>query len=393
LALSLGALVLALGAGGCLHRPDADLVRHREAVDLHAQGLTLEALGEWREAATLHQRSIAVVPTPAAHAHLGRCLMELGDHVAAQSHLERALELSPSYALAETHLLESRARQGQPPELAEEPPIETAEAATAPADETPPSPRAAPAPAEEADPEPEPTPAPQMPEMNQVAGGLPPVEEVRALLFPGLHGEGDPAAMDETRLAASHLDQPEFHMAQARGHEERGDLLDALREYRIAHDLAPRRVEPLLAAAIVHERLNQPSESARLFAQAAEVDSIDPEVHLRWGNHLFRQGDLEGAVAHFERSLALGPRNVRTLNNLGAALRELERPEEAMERLERAVEIDPAYPPPHRNIGNIRAEQGDSAGALAAYEEYVRLGGSESAEVRRWIREIETAPQ
>jgi tetratricopeptide (TPR) repeat protein len=395
----------------------ADL--HRSAVDLMNQGAALQDEERWREAISLYERSITLAPTPAAHLHLGECHAALGDLDSAENHLQRALELSPSLALAETELLriQSQRTEESPgaPRMESRPTVsENAEVAVRDAVEAPPSP------SEEAIAAPErtveetaPTPRPPVPNPNESAArvpadplprpvpvmadsraeSFPSVSEVRELLFPHLHGDED-APSGAERLRQMRLGSPEFHLGRAAMLEESHDFLSALSEYRLALEIDPSNTEALLAMARVQGReLGHGEEAMRTFERARAAAPRDAEIPFQIGNHLYGLGEVEEAAAQYRQATDLDPLHQRAFNNLGAALRELGDDAGALEALERAAAIDPAYAAPHKNLGNVHADQGRPAEALAAYRRYVELGGSDASVVEGWIRDLERRPQ
>jgi tetratricopeptide (TPR) repeat protein len=405
---------------GCLLRGQPTVAeRHHTAVDLCSEAIALEDEGRWREAIVLLEQSIALTPTPAAHCHLGRCQMELGDLTSAENHLRRALELSPSYALAENSLAQIEAmRQGPrprvpapvepepiavapdtaplPPEPVVSPPVVVPPPAVEPpavASVPEPEPEPEPAPVAEVEPEvtsPSPAPpSPAPPRVESPPSSVPPdLDEVRVLLFPALHGDSA-APTGGQRLRQTRLESPEFHLAQAAAFEHDQDYVSALREYRAAFQRDPARIEALLSIGRLHAHLGHGEEAMRTYEHALEVAPTDPEVPFQLGNHFFRQGEPERAVVFYEQCQRLNPEHKSALNNLGAALRELGRHEEALDVLRSAVTLDPGYAPPHRNLGNVYADMGRDREALEAYRQYVRLSGSDSGEVASWIRDLE----
>lgn len=449
---SLGALAAALLTGGCLTtRPTADQT-HQSAVDLYDEGLALERQGRWREAAGAFERSLAIADTPAAHYHLGRSLMQLGELDSAENHLERALELSPSYGQASNTLLQLQEvrRTGEAPvEVSEATPEAQSDLDAILTPHELPSPRGAAPPAPDLIVE-----APSLDEIasrqegageapNFVAGARASEEvddaEAEALIreaeaaarveapevpmepagptapdrvagelrtgtgaapgeMPSLqetrqllfpHLHVDPSAPSGAqRLAETQLRSPEFHLAQATAFENEQDYVNALREYRIAFNLDSTQTNAVLAMARIHGLLGHEQEALAAFERALEVAPGDPEVPFQLGNHFFRRGEHARAVTQFERAIAINPNHKNAHNNLGAALRELGRFDEAIGHLNEALRIDPAYAPPHRNLGNIYADQGRNAEALRAYQEYIRLGGQASDEVQDQMREL-----
>ena len=73
------------------------------------------------------------------------------------------------------------------------------------------------------------------------------------------------------------------------------------------------------------------------------------------------QGDLNGAVKHFERSLALEPRSSETTNNLGNALVQLGRIPDALPYYHRAIELDPENAQARSNLALALKRQAELA--------------------------------
>jgi serine/threonine-protein kinase len=105
-------------------------------------------------------------------------------------------------------------------------------------------------------------------------------------------------------------DMPEAHFAQGYVHYVRGDLRAALKEFRIAQEAAPS-------------------------------DALTSE---RMGYAYRRLGDWDAWERAYARTVQLNPRNVDVYRNLGAAtLRFLRRHEEAVQALDRALELAPDF--------------------------------------------------
>jgi tetratricopeptide (TPR) repeat protein len=63
------------------------------------------------------------------------------------------------------------------------------------------------------------------------------------------------------------------------------------------------------------------------------------------------------------------------LNSRGMALERKEKLEEAREDYEKAIEINPGYANAYNNLGNIKLNQGDYAGAIEDYNRAISLNG------------------
>jgi len=85
------------------------------------------------------------------------------------------------------------------------------------------------------------------------------------------------------------------------------------------------------------------------------------------GTALQEDGRLEEAVQRYRRALALDPGYTPALNNLGTALRAAGRVEEAVSVYEQAVAKGSTSPSVAYNLGNARLEQGKPAEAIAHF--------------------------
>ncbi len=93
----------------------------------------------------------------------------------------------------------------------------------------------------------------------------------------------------------------------------------------------------------------------------------------REGEALFERNDVAGAVARFRLAVRAAPGNAYYRNNLGWALFEMGAIDEAGRELEETLRLDPRRDIAYANLGEVRAAQGDTAAAIAAYERFVEL--------------------
>jgi len=92
------------------------------------------------------------------------------------------------------------------------------------------------------------------------------------------------------------------------------------------------------------------------------------------GDRLFEAGDLDGAVAEFQKALELDPAETNVLNSLGVCWSHLGQPEKALACFEKVRQIDPAEAMAWYNIGLVKVMGGqDKALALADFEQADRL--------------------
>lgn len=89
-------------------------------------------------------------------------------------------------------------------------------------------------------------------------------------------------------------------------------------------------------------RKGVPREAAEVLRRAITLEPGNPAAHYYLGEALNQAGDLAGARAALEQSVALGPGQGRGYRLLGRVLDRMGRPDEAQENYRRAREVGDA---------------------------------------------------
>ena len=105
------------------------------------------------------------------------------------------------------------------------------------------------------------------------------------------------------------------------------------------------------------EQARAPGEAAELRAQA---------------NRCIAEGRPHDAVSTYRRALELESDHATAWSNLGFALKQLDRLDEAEAALNRAVALDPALEEPHLFLGQVAEARGDVPGAMRHLGDAVR---------------------
>jgi tetratricopeptide (TPR) repeat protein len=99
----------------------------------------------------------------------------------------------------------------------------------------------------------------------------------------------------------------------------------------------------------------------------------DAGVHNNLGNALGQHGRLDDAVASYRHALALKPEFAEAHNNLGYVLRGLGKLDDAVASYRRALRIKPDYAEAHHNLGDTLLRLGRLDVAVAAYRRALAL--------------------
>ena len=96
-------------------------------------------------------------------------------------------------------------------------------------------------------------------------------------------------------------------------------------------------------------------------------------AHNNLGGALFQAGRTEEAIEQYEQALQLKPDYAEAHNNMGDALLQTGRVPEAIEQYEQALRIKPDYATAHNNLGDILSRTGRPSEAMKQLELALRI--------------------
>ncbi len=123
------------------------------------------------------------------------------------------------------------------------------------------------------------------------------------------------------------------------------------------------------------ERVASERPAAGTVSVARLAEAIPKEARKAYekGAKESRKGNPQKAIAHFQRALALHPRYVQALNDLGVQYLRLNELAQARTAFQQAIEVDPQAPHPHVNLGFLHLLQREYEAALAHLQQAVTL--------------------
>ena len=127
------------------------------------------------------------------------------------------------------------------------------------------------------------------------------------------------------------------------------------------------------------------NHAARQLAQ----ESNDATTYIGRGSAKKRKGDYEGAIADYDRAIALAPDNADAYYLRGDAKRVMGDYDGAIADCDRAIELDPDNSGGCNIRGMSKWEQGDSEGAIADFDRAIELDPAHAAAyyIRGMIKE------
>lgn len=149
-------------------------------------------------------------------------------------------------------------------------------------------------------------------------------------------------------------------------------LDDAKRLYSRILAIAPDHVDALHLLGVTARQQGDPATAVALISHALGLNAGQPTFHCNLGAALGDLGRLDEALASYQRAVVLKPDYVMAICNLGNTQRKLGRTGEAAASYQRALVLDPAYPEAHCHMAILQLDAGQPELALASADNALR---------------------
>jgi tetratricopeptide (TPR) repeat protein len=149
------------------------------------------------------------------------------------------------------------------------------------------------------------------------------------------------------------------------------------------------QTEATYKRAVAAMKSDQPSSAEPLLARVLEARPDYSEARTNLGILLFKAGRYAQAEEEFKRAIADSPGNAVAHNYLGILYRVKGQFPEAKAAYERAIVADSQYALAYLNLGILSdLYLRDLNRALAYYQKYLQLVGTEDKDVANWIADL-----
>jgi len=105
------------------------------------------------------------------------------------------------------------------------------------------------------------------------------------------------------------------------------------------------------------------------------MDAAHADAYINLGRLLHERGDTPAALQAYETALGLRPDDALAAFNLGVALEDAQRFDDAAVAYQRAIDADPRAADAHYNLAGVFERLGDRAAALRHLKTYKKLTG------------------
>jgi arylsulfatase A-like enzyme/predicted Zn-dependent protease len=142
---------------------------------------------------------------------------------------------------------------------------------------------------------------------------------------------------------------------------------EALGAFQKSLDLKPDDSFAVINIANSFQALGQSEQAERFVLDYLAKGLDDPQLYFLLGNIRVRRGDPDGAVAYFEKCLAVNPQSASAHNAIAAICLNNDRLDEAEAHLKAAAAISPKLTSLRYNMAQLREKQGRLAEAADLY--------------------------
>ncbi len=114
-------------------------------------------------------------------------------------------------------------------------------------------------------------------------------------------------------------------------------------------------------------------EAIAHFQKALQIYPDYAGAHNNLGNALIKKGSVDEAIAHYQRALQITPDSAEAHNNLGNALIRKGSVDEAIAHYQKALQITPDSAEAHYNLGNALLQKGKVDEAITHFQKALQI--------------------
>ena len=154
---------------------------------------------------------------------------------------------------------------------------------------------------------------------------------------------------------------------------EKGQLEDAVKQYKTAIRLKPDFLEPHNNLGMIYSEQGRFADAVMEFRTALRFNPKQMDVRFNLGNAYTRQGKLSEAVEEFKTLLKMNPNEPQYHYALGETYDKNGRSDEALEEFKAAVRLNYGFTDAHYYLGSIYLKKGLRDEARTEFETVLKL--------------------
>jgi predicted Zn-dependent protease/tetratricopeptide (TPR) repeat protein len=163
------------------------------------------------------------------------------------------------------------------------------------------------------------------------------------------------------------------HVRRGWQYRDQGRLDDALVDFEVATQIAPRSSEAFEALGALSRQKGDLVRAAASFEHALQIDPDNARAYVGRGNVYAMRHELDPALADFDRAIALRPEYAFTYLSRGIALRQTGNVDCALADFDHAIVLDPSMADAFAVRGDTFRARGDVDRAIVDYDRVLAL--------------------
>jgi tetratricopeptide (TPR) repeat protein len=117
----------------------------------------------------------------------------------------------------------------------------------------------------------------------------------------------------------------------------------------------------------------QVDEAIASYQKSLEIKPDYADAHGNLGTALLQKGQVDEAIAHYQKALEIQPQKADAHSNLGNAFLQKGQVDEAIAHCQKALEITPDYADAHSNLGNAFLQKEQVDAAITHYQKALQI--------------------
>ena len=194
-----------------------------------------------------------------------------------------------------------------------------------------------------------------------------------------------------TKALELNASQGGAHFYRGIAHNQMGRDDEAIREFLAEIPINPDQDATYSNLASIYEKQGKLDEALEYYKKAAEINPQRPELHASMAEIYEKKGNQAMAEVEYKALADVDPANAAvTWYNIGAIAKNNDKNADAVKAFKKAVELDPKYAQAHRELGYALVQQGDFAGAVAHFNQYLALSPTapDAGEIKMMVRQL-----
>jgi tetratricopeptide (TPR) repeat protein/TolB-like protein len=168
-------------------------------------------------------------------------------------------------------------------------------------------------------------------------------------------------------------DLPEVHFSLGSAYQQTGKSSQAIAEMKRGLALSPNSDQGYIRLGNVYLDMGQQTEALAAFNKALEVNPYYWVIHRELGRAYYSIGENDKALAEFEQVTQLQPENVEGWSNVATADIRLGKLQESIPAYQKSIQLAPSYVA-YMNLGYVYTTLRQYPQAIEALEKSVELG-------------------